>query len=119
MALIAEFVRRDAAGDFRQSNEWFDGAVDCPGREPAPDVAIEAAGYELVPLPTIGDTARAEVRWTRLGYVSAVGSKEALGLEVDTLYATRTAFGWRIRSPALNPHMPPLVRPDTAGEPTS
>ena len=33
----AEFLRRDAAGDFLRSDPWFDGATDCPGHEPGPN----------------------------------------------------------------------------------
>lgn len=114
--LILEFVRRDSSGEFRGASVWFAGAVDCPGHEPGPDVASEISGYHLRFLSETRDTVRAEVLWTRLGYVSANGSEESLGTEVDTLAAVRTPYGWRIKSPALNPHVPAMVPQEPSGK---
>jgi hypothetical protein len=108
-SLIAEFLRRDARGEFRQSSVWFNAAVDCPGHEPGPDQATEASGYTMRVLTRHSDSLRVEVRWTRLGYVTAGVARESLGVEIDSITAVKTPFGWRIESPALNPHMPPLV----------
>ena len=105
-ALIAEFIRRNSAGEFQRSTEWFAAAVDCPNHEPGPDVVSEITGFRLSYLEEAPDSVRAEVIWNRVRFVSAVGSEEAVGLEHDTLTAVRTPFGWRIRSPALRPRAP-------------
>src|SRR5665213_1260842 len=36
-SLIAEFIARDAAGQFLKADTWYDGATECPGHEPGPD----------------------------------------------------------------------------------
>ena len=109
MPLLREFVERDARGEFVRSSAWFAGAVTCPDHEPAPDVAMEASEHRVRTLGITADTAKIEVVWTRLSYVSATRMEEALGADVDTLTAVRTNHGWRVLSPALNPHMPPMV----------
>ena len=106
-ALVREFVRRDAAGEFTAASPWFTGAVDCPGHEPAPDAATMARDPRVRVLSRAADSVRAEVRWERL----SVGEAERPGTEVDTLTAVRTPYGWRVRSPALNPHVPPPAPP--------
>ena len=108
-ALIAEFVRRDARGDFRESNEWFNGAVDCPGHEPGPDQAAVVSSYTLRTFTRQRDSVRSEVRWVRLGYVTGGVGRVAPGVDVGTLTAVRTSFGWRISSPAMSSHMPPPI----------
>ena len=117
-SLVHEFVRRDAAGQFRGATEWFNAAVDCPGREPGPDVAAVARLVGLNVVARSADSVVAEVRWDRVGYASATSFESDPGGETDTLTAVRTPFGWRIRSPALNPHMPPPSAPPVEDRPT-
>lgn len=105
--LLAEFVARDARGEFTESSDWFDGAVDCPGHEPGPDQATIVKGHQVRILARGADTVRAEVRWDRTGIRRGGGEEDAdSGVVIDTLVAVRTSFGWRIASPALNPHVP-------------
>ena len=104
-SLIAEFVARDARGEFLSASPWFNAAVTCPGHEPGPDVATQVQGHQLRVLARGRDSVRAEVTWERTGYVGA-DHGHATGVEHDTLLAIRTEFGWRIVSPALNPHVP-------------
>lgn len=111
--LVREFVERDARGEFTRSSNWFDGAVDCPGHEAAPDQATMARAHQIRVFARGRDSVRAEVRWQRIGYFGHGGDAVAPGVEVDTLTVLRTPYGWRIASPALNPHMPvpPPPRP--------
>ena len=101
-ALLREFVRRDAAGEFTRTSAWFAAAVDCPGHEPAPDAATMARDPRIEVIARAPDSLRAEVRWERL----SIGDAFVPGPEIDTLTAVRTPYGWRIRSPALTPHIP-------------
>ena len=112
--LIEEFVARDARGEFTESSAWFNGAVDCPGHEPGPDQAAIAASHAVRILTRGRDSVLAEVTWRRVGYVTGGVERTAPGVDIDTLRAIRTPFGWRIESPALNPHVPGPVasRPD-------
>jgi hypothetical protein len=109
LPLLMEFLERDARGEFVKHSDWFSSAVTCPDHEAGADVASEASGYQTRVLREAADTVQLEVVWSRLGYVSAAGMEEALGAEFDTLTAVRTPHGWRIASPALRPHVPPLV----------
>lgn len=110
---IDEFVERDARGEFTRSSDWFNNAVDCPGHEAGPDQATMAKAHQVRVLTRVRDSVRAEVTWQRIGYVGSGGDAVAPGVEVDTLTAVRTSYGWRITSPALNPHVPapPTPRP--------
>ena len=112
-ALVREFVRRDAAGEFTATSAWFAAAVDCPGHEGAPDTATEARDPRVRVLLRATDSLRAEVRWERL----AVGDAVMHDTEVDTIIAVRTPYGWRIRSPALNPHVPVPAPPSDSTKP--
>jgi hypothetical protein len=96
-SLLREFVRRDSAGQFTQSSEWFTRAVDCPGHEPGPDVATAIRGVEIRQFGRDSTSLRAEVRWARA---------EEPGTLVETLTVRHTRYGWRIQSPALNPKVP-------------
>lgn len=114
LPLIYEFVTRDARGEFTQASAWFNAAVDCPGHEPGPDQATIAVAHSVRITTQSRDSVVAEVRWQRVGYVTGGVSRAAPGAEVDTLLAIRTPYGWRIASPALNPHVPgpAASRPD-------
>ena len=101
-ALVREFVRRDAAGEFTAASAWFASAVDCPGHEQAPDAATMARHPRVRLIARTADSLRAEVQWERL----SVGDAQMPGTEIDTLAAVRTPYGWRVRSPALDPHIP-------------
>jgi hypothetical protein len=96
-SLLHEFVRRDSAGQFTQSSEWFNRAVDCPGHEPGPDVATAIRSVELRPLGRDSTVLRAELRWQRALEPGAL---------VETLTVRHTPYGWRVQSPALNPKVP-------------
>jgi hypothetical protein len=101
-SLLREFVHRDSAGQFTASTGWFNGAVDCPGREPAPEVATMVSGYTIKELTRTDSLVQAEVRWQQAGSTAGKGA----GTLAETLAVVRTPFGWRIRSPALNPRVP-------------
>ncbi len=108
--LIQDFLARDAAGQFLQSDKWFDGATDCPGHEPGPDsyTLIEAYTPSIAP---VNDTLiRAVVSSRRIGYAGSEGVGQPTlridpGPMVDTVWTRRTRYGWRIVSPALRQHV--------------
>lgn len=112
-ALLNEFVARDARGEFTRASAWFDGAVSCPGHESAPDQATMARNPRTELLSRTSDTLRAVVTWDRLGYSADGAEAQAPGADNDTVVVLRTPYGWRVASPALNPHVPvpPPPRP--------
>lgn len=100
--LIAEFLERDAAGEFIQSSGWFTGATECPGHEPGPDAFTVIADYRVTPLGGAADTVRVAVTSTGLGtLVNGSRFEPDSRTIVDTVQAIRTRYGWRIVSPAL------------------
>ena len=107
--LSREFVERDQRGEFTGSTDWFNSAVSCPGHEPGPDAVTVVRGHKLRILTRMADTVRAEVVWDRVGYGGYGADAHDAGTDYDTLTAARTAFGWRIVSPALDPHE--LIKP--------
>lgn len=100
-ALLREYVARDAAGQFLQTDAWFAGAVECPGHEPGPDAFTVIDGYTVAPLARGADTVRVAVTSTVAGVMDAAGFRAEPGVVVDTVAAIRTPYGWRIGSPAL------------------
>jgi hypothetical protein len=101
-SLLREFVRRDAAGQFTRSTDWFNQAVDCPGHEPGPDGATPVLGYHIRELARTDGSVRSEVLWDRPRVEGSPASQPL----AETLTVVRTLFGWRMRSPALNPKVP-------------
>jgi hypothetical protein len=104
--LIGEFLRKDAAGAFLESNPWFDGATDCPGHEPGPDTYTMVAGYVTSPITTADTVVRVLVTYRALGEVHADATDSSVFDEhvrtvIDTLTVRRTPYGWRVQSPAL------------------
>jgi hypothetical protein len=59
-------------------------------------------GYAVKELTRTDSLVQAEVRWEQAG--NAAG--EVIGTLAETLAVVRTPYGWRIRSPALNPKVP-------------
>lgn len=105
-ALLNDFLARDAAGEFLQSDPWFDGATDCPTHEPGPDRYALIFSYT----PSVSDKAdglmQAVMTSRRFGYVGADSARRPTfvldtGIVIDTLTLRRTRYGWRVVSPAL------------------
>lgn len=108
--LILEFLERDVRGDFLGADEWFNLATDCVGHEPGPDSHLVIDGYTVDVVP-VNDTLLAGiVRERRIGWVYYdTAGKPSLELKpentVDTVFARRTRYGWRIVGPALRQHI--------------
>jgi hypothetical protein len=101
-SLIAEFLRRDAAGQFLRTDPWFAGATECPGHEEGPDAYAVIADYRTRELKRTPDSLAVEVTSSRLGYVESANAFRSDSAEVvDTVRAIRTTYGWRIAAPAL------------------
>ena len=99
--LLAEFLARDAAGEFLDSDPWFDGATQCPGQEFAPDGYQVIDRYTAAPLARTRDTVAVVVTSRRVGIVSGQFYSPAPATIVDTVRAVSTPYGWRIESPAM------------------
>lgn len=100
-SLVAEFLARGAAGQFLRSDPWFDGATECPSHEAGPDEYTVISGYRTRLLSRDADSLAVQVTSRRIGHVeSGHGFRADAGEAVDTVRAVRTAFGWRVTSPA-------------------
>ena len=110
--LIAEYLRRDSAGEFTSSDSWSPSATICPGRMAGFDTYAIISGYDLLLLQSRADTVQYQV--TYHVYAQAVDdSLHELNLvrqpEVDTFAVVRTPYGWRINPPDLPPHISPAA----------
>jgi hypothetical protein len=111
VALINEFLARDTTGAFAKSDTWFETAVECPIRVPGFDSATLVEGYAITPARSNADTATFEVRYQRYGVIGQDSVGQVLehqpGVELDTLTAVRTPYGWRIGGFVHQPHVSP------------
>ena len=104
--LLHEYLERDATGQFLESDEWFDGATECPDHEPGPDAFRVISSYRVVD-STFSDTAgRAIIESRQLGRVSSDSLDDRIfepdpRVYTDTVEVRLTRFGWRVRSPSL------------------
>ena len=113
--LAAQFVARDAAGDFLRTDSWFDGATTCPGHEPGPDTHGVVAGYRMNVERQADTLVEYRVSYADLGmmhYEQRPGDlayhavwTPHIGEIAETLTVVRTTYGWRVRSPALWQHV--------------
>ena len=99
--LVTEYLARDAAGQFLQTDAWFAGATECPGHEPGPDSYVVISEYRSAPLHRGSDSVAYAVTSTVVGMMGPAGLRSDPRTVVDTVAAVRTPFGWRIASPAL------------------
>jgi hypothetical protein len=109
--LVAEFLRRDAAGQFTATNAWDASAFECPGHMPGWDGSTVITAYSLEPLSVGPDTARYTVRYQVFGSLDddsvGVGLRILPSTELDTFVVVRTPYGWRIALPIIDPHLLP------------
>ena len=104
VALVEEFVRRDAEGPFEREDiarAWEAGAFACLERSSSDHYEVITA-FRVEPLDRRVDTARVVVRRTRAFTVTWDSAGRAPELTpspaswVDTAVVIRTRFGWRI-----------------------
>ena len=104
--LLHEFLERDAAGQFLESDDWFDNAAECPDHEPGPDAFRVISSWRIVDSTFSDTTGRAVIESQQLGRVSSDSLDDRIfepdvRLFTDTVELRQTRFGWRVRSPAL------------------
>ncbi len=105
VALVREFVRRDGKGQFLKTDDWFMGAVSCPELEPGPDTFTVVRSYKVKPPTRKGrDEVRIEVEYDVLGQFS-LRFRPGPTRVTRVFTVVRTPHGWRIQSPALDPHV--------------
>jgi hypothetical protein len=103
--LVRDFVQRDGRGTFFTNDPWFTAAVECPGREHSGAEYTIVAEAAVVPIRTVGDSAKVGVRYRLLGSADANGYRPDLRTVVETVSVNRSRFGWRIATPAPVPHV--------------
>ena len=95
---------------FSTPNPWFNGATDCPGHEGGPDTYTAIANYSTSPLLRSDTSVAVTVVYSVLGEVHGDAEDSSVFEEharqvIDTLVIRHTAYGWRVRSPALWLHV--------------
>jgi hypothetical protein len=104
--LLHEFLDRDAAGRFLESDDWFDNATECPDHEPGPDAFRVISSWHIVDSTFTDTSGRAVIESQQLGRVSSDSLDDKVfepdpRTYIDTVEVRLTRFGWRVRSPAL------------------
>lgn len=102
VALVEEFVRRDAQGPFEREDlarEWHDGALTCIERNTSDDYEVIIA-FRVEPLESRDDTARVLVHRTRAFKLDQDRTRtrlvDAPAEWTDTVVVVRTPWEWRI-----------------------
>jgi len=120
VALVREFVARDAAGRALTPGDWHFGALLCLETATSDQIAIITA-YTVTPLTTADDSAQVLVQYARHSIVGwdASGTQmhlaPALGEVVDTVVLLRTRLGWRIARIDGGAHLLPKTALDSLG----
>ena len=105
-SLVAEFVKRDAAGEFLLYSPWLDSATVCPGHLPGPDAFTVVTDYRIAGQGKGRDTAKYLVIYRRVGSTrsdekGATMIMEHLGIDTLPYTLLRTEYGWRVSEPQL------------------
>jgi hypothetical protein len=110
LALVEEYLRRDARGEFTRASEWlFEVALYALNY--AWEAATVISSYEILATEATGNTTRIAVRYDVIGgFVSAGPDGVPMwsltdSVELQTFVVVRTERGFRLAGPALNPHM--------------
>lgn len=107
-ALVEEFVRRAAGGEFDRAESWLPSAVDCIGHEPGYDAFLLLDSLSTQLITASQDSALYLMRSRELGSLS-VRLAETPGVRADTLRLYRTRFGWRLATPVFWNWMSPTA----------
>jgi hypothetical protein len=104
-ALLNDFLARDGAGQLLGTDEWFNGATDCPAHEPGPDRYTLIFSYTPSQSDKGDDLIESVITSRRFGYAGADGAGRPTfqldtGTVIDTIRLRRTEYGWRVVSPA-------------------
>jgi hypothetical protein len=104
LALVEEYLRRDARGDFLRAREWL--AEVSNFEIPRYDAMTMIRGYEILAEETKGDTTRVTVQYDVTGVMHAdLKLSRTDSLELQTFVVVSTEEGIRLAGPRLNPHV--------------
>lgn len=94
--LIREYLRRDAGGEFLNSNKFWLSATECAAG--GSDFAQVITSYTIDSLGIRSDTARFAVQYRFLGDLlqGPAGFAPKVRTEADTFVVIRRSYGWRI-----------------------
>jgi|GEM_PF-3388765 len=107
--LVAEYVKRDANGEFMMMDLWFDTATLCPHHETVPDRASVISDSKITRASKTDSVAEFEVTYQISGALVPMAGKNA-GRKMFApgaiekkrkIIVAKTPFGWRILNPVL------------------
>ena len=117
LALVEEFVRRDAEGPFEREDvarAWYAGALSCVERATSDHYEV-IRGVRVAAGPQWGDSSVVYVTRDRLYYPKYDDAGRIIALEpapeewTDTVLVLRTTLGWRIHEISGGAHRLPAV----------
>lgn len=109
VALVREYVARDARGERMTDDGWWRPMVTWP-EEPGWDMTTVVRAWETRLLARAGDTVRVEVRYAAAGILEPVDERRwrfvpADSAEVRVFTVVATPSGWKIDDPQMEPHV--------------
>lgn len=109
-ALVKEFLKRDAQGDFLKTDHWFNSATVCPEHESGPDEFNVIKNYKVEKAASAEKTSRFKVTYQVLGLSTQANENgvECFGFvpgprtfeKVIKVY--QTPHGWKLQDGMLN-----------------
>ncbi len=102
-ALLSEFLKRDAGGEFRRASPWMGKAVGCPGHLPGPDFSTVILDYQVVSTKVEKTGVTFMVRYRCAGTLGSGGKQGELHsfspkaqTQDITFTAIKTPHGWKL-----------------------
>lgn len=113
VALVREYVSRDARGERLGDEAWFSRVVTWP-EEPGWDYVTVIQAFRVAGMTLGRDSARVEVRYAVAGIIEPADERRYRftpdpSTVVQVFTVVREGSAWRIDSPQINQHITPQV----------
>jgi hypothetical protein len=104
LALVEEYLKRDARGEFIQPSEWLSEVANF--EIPRYEAMTLIRSYEVLAQETRGDTTRITVQYDVTGVMPAdLKLSRTDSVDLQTFVVVSTEEGVRLTGPRLNPHV--------------
>ena len=94
--LVNEYVKRDAKGDFLQTNEWWNKAVVCPACMGGPDTFTVISSYEIKKINEM----EFSVIYQTEGEISGQNFTQKKKTEKQSFTVVKTEWGFKLNNKA-------------------
>ncbi len=103
--LVREYVKRDANGEFLQTNEWWNSAVACPECMGGPDTFTVISSYKIRKISNL----QFEVTYDIEGTLSGASFKTEKRKDPESFTVVKTQWGFKLDKKSFQ-----MVRADVA-----